>query len=134
VRGNRRSIRRVAGKRKRHKKRRLNIDRLIGISALVVSTLVAIAVTYFTLLADRQSQERQEVFAGSQSEASFVQACLDYEAFVIEQYRAGLTEEQIYDLAPVGLLVLQTGYYQTAQSCPSVDEIILVLDSANPSE
>jgi hypothetical protein len=74
-------------------KGRLNTDHAISLAALLVSTVTGVAVAYFTLVAGWYTQDRQAVDAGSQTEAAFVQACLDYETFVIDQYRAGLSDD-----------------------------------------
>ena len=111
------------------KRRSLGLDHVLSIAAIAISTLVALAVLVLTLMADEVDQRRQAVDEGTQTEAAFIEACLAYETFVIDQYRAGLTESQIQELVPVGLLVLQTGFYQNAQTCPSVDEIVAALDT-----
>ena len=108
--------------------RRWSVDHVLSVSSIVISAAVAIVFGYSTITSEHVNRERESVVDGAQTEAAFVQACLEYETFVIDQYRAGLTEDQIQDLIPVGLLVLQTGYYRTAQTCPAVSEIIGTLE------
>lgn len=109
--------------------RRIRFDHVASACALLISVTVFI----LQLQADYVDRTRQVVDAGAQSEAAFIQACLGYEAFVVEQYRDGLTENQIYELVPVGVLSLRVGEYQGTQTCPTVTDIVAVLEATPPS-
>lgn len=105
----------------------MTFDRVVAVLTLVVSTLLSIAVFLLGAQISKVDRERQSVVDGSLTEAAALQACLDYQRFVIEQKEAGRSQEQISALVG-GTLALQVGEYQYVRECPGVAEVFNAVD------
>ncbi len=105
----------------------MNTDRAIAVASLVASSAIAVGVFVGGAQIGQVDSEAQAEVDGSLTEAAFVEACFDYQRFVIEQYRAGLSEDQISELVD-GALVLQVGPAMEPRDCPVVSEIVALME------
>jgi hypothetical protein len=108
-------------------RRRLGVDNTIAVLSLITSAVLAVALAFVTLAGDKFDRRRQEAVDRAQAEAGFLEACLAFETFVIEQHRQGLTERQISRIVPTDTFLMQTAFDQTEQ-CPGVGEILNALN------
>jgi lactam utilization protein B len=99
------------------------IDRWLAVAAVVASTFTAVGVFIGGARIAAVDSDRQAKVDGSLTEAAAIQACLDYQRFVIEQHRAGLSEEAIAKLAG-GVIALPVAEDLYVRDCPGVGEIL----------